>query len=237
MPPPTPVSAFVSYRDVKSIVLKRIQDKVWAPDSILPNEADLAREFSCTRTTVNRAMRELADEGYIERKRKAGTRVLKSPARHARFAIPLVRDAVTRSGAEYRYALSSCHQIAAPDWLRTRLGLAADQHVMHVRAMHYADNAPFQFEDRWINIASVPWVVDANFEAIGPNEWLVNEVPFTDIEMSFGAATLNAEIAAFLGVSQGEASFLGERTTWLKGNVVTFVRLYHAPGYRMTTRT
>lgn len=235
MPNPPHNSEFVSYRDIKATVLTRIQDKTWAPDTILPSEADLAIEFSCTRTTVNRAMRELADEGYIERKRKVGTRVLKSPTRHARFTIPLVRDEVEGNGSSYRYALSLREQKTAPGWLSARLNLPADQPVLHVICMHYANNAPFQYEDRWINIAAVPWITDADFSAVGPNEWLVNEVPFTDINMSFSAANLTADIAEFLGVSQGEASFVGERTTWLKGEVVTFVKLYHAPGFRMST--
>lgn len=236
MPNLVPTPEFVSYRDVKATVLQRIQEKIWAPDTILPSEVNLALEFSCTRTTVNRAMRELADEGYIERKRKVGTRVLKSPTRHARFAISLVREEIEARGSTYRYALSTCAQIVAPDWLRARLNLSDGQHVMHVTCMHYADNEPFQYEDRWINIASVPWVVDADFNALGPNEWLVNEVPFTDIEMSFSAVNLAADIADFLGSAPGDASFVAQRTTWLKGDVVTFVNLYHTSGYRMSTR-
>ena len=49
--------------------------------------------------------RTLAEEGFLERKRKAGTRVLNSPVRKAQFSIPLVRDEIAGTGAEYRYAL------------------------------------------------------------------------------------------------------------------------------------
>ena len=96
-----------SYRDIKETVLARIRSGEWQPDSLLPNEQDLAVEFSCTRTTVNRAMRELADEGFLERRRKAGTRVLSAPQRQARFTIPMVRDEVEALGGIYRYALVS----------------------------------------------------------------------------------------------------------------------------------
>ena len=90
----------------------------------MPGEVDLAEEFGCARATVNRAMRELADEGFIDRKRKAGTRIKSSPTRHAKFAIPLIRDEIENSGETYRYALIRRDTPKTPDWLRARLALS-----------------------------------------------------------------------------------------------------------------
>ena len=84
----------ISYHDIKAVALKRIRNKTWPLGSIMPGEVELAEEFGCARATVNRAMRELADEGFIDRKRKAGTRIKFSPTRHAKFAIPLIRDEI-----------------------------------------------------------------------------------------------------------------------------------------------
>ncbi len=91
-----------AFRDVKQDVRRRIVQGVWAPGALVPNEVDLAAEFQCSRATVNRAMRELAEEGLVERKRKAGTRVLKSPTRQARFNIPIVRKEIEARGLFYR---------------------------------------------------------------------------------------------------------------------------------------
>lgn len=225
-----------SYRDIKETVLARIRSGEWQPDSLLPNEQDLAVEFSCTRTTVNRAMRELADEGFLERRRKAGTRVLSAPQRQARFTIPKVRDEVEALGGIYRYALVSSVAERAPDWLCARLALKPDQHVMHVRCMHFNGNTPFQYEDRWIVIDSVPQVVNADFASIGPNEWLIQTVPFTNVELSFLASRADDSVAAFLDLPIGEPVFTGERITWLEGQPVTFAKMYFAAGYRMTTQ-
>lgn len=225
----------LSYRDIKKIVLDRIQNRTWLPDSILPNETDLAMEFSSTRTTVNRAMRELAEEGYLERKRKTGTRVLNSPTRQAKFTIPLVQDEIVSSGFAYRYWLVEQVSMPAPGWLAARLGLSNQQRVVHVRCMHYADNKPFQYETRWINAEVVPQVLEADFSTSGPNEWLVQTMPFTNVELSFSASKTDQELAGFLDASPGDPVFTAERITWLQNAPVTFVRLYFAPGYRMTT--
>lgn len=225
-----------SYKDIKQTVLRRIRSGEWRPDSLLPNEQELAVEFSCTRTTVNRALRELADEGFLERRRKAGTRVLSAPQRQARFTIPLVRDEIEALGGTYRYALISAEIQPAPDWLRARLALQAGDCVMHVRCMHYSGNAPFQYEDRWIVVESVPQVEQADFSEIGPNDWLVQTVPFTNVELTFLASRADISVAGFLDLPEGEPVFTAERITWLQGRPVTFAKMYFAAGYRMTTQ-
>lgn len=225
----------MSYRDIKQIVLDRIQTGIWLPEALLPSETDLAAEFSSTRTTVNRALRELAEEGYLERKRKAGTRVLKSPLRKAQFSIPLVRDEVTATGAAYRYSLVDRKAQAAPSWLAARLNLDRGQQVLYLRCMHFADNNPFQLEVRWIVTDVVPEVLQEPFEQSGPNDWLVEHVPFTNLELSFLASRADSEIAGFLGASTGDPVFTAERITWLRDAPVTYAKLYFVPGYRMTT--
>ncbi|MEM7544005.1 MAG: UTRA domain-containing protein [Pseudomonadota bacterium] len=223
----------IGYRKVKEIVMARIRSRHWPPDTILPGEADLAAELSCTRTTVNRAMQELAEDGIVERKRKAGTRVLPTPVRQARFTIPQVRTDIEGAGADYGYRLLSRDVAAAPGWLAARTGLAARSRMLHLTCLHLADGAPFQLEDRWVDVAAVPAILDADFDTSGPGEWLVREVPYTDIDVAFFAASLSAAQAARLGAAPGDASFVAERMTWLEGDLVTFVTLNFRPGHRM----
>ncbi|MDA7964522.1 GntR family transcriptional regulator [Ruegeria sp.] len=232
----TQSSDTTSYKDIKQTVLRRIRSGDWPPDMLLPNEQELAVTFSCTRTTVNRALRELAEEGFLERRRKAGTRVLSAPQRQARFSIPLIRDEIEALGGTYRYALVSSEAQPAPDWLAARLALSAGQQVQHVRCMHYSTNTPFQYEDRWIVIDSVPQVAQADFSEIGPNDWLVQTVPFTNVELTFLASRADATVAGFLDLPEGEPVFTAERITWLQGQPVTFAKLYFGAGYRMTTQ-
>lgn len=225
-----------SYHDIKASVLTRIRENIWPPGSNLPGEIELAKEFGCARATVNRAMRELVDEGILERKRKAGTKVKSSPTRRAQFSIPIIREEITNTGAKYRYNLVERKVIAAPGWLRSRINIPKGDKVLHLRCMHYADNDPYQFEERWINLAAVPNALEYDFEDIGPNEWLVREVPFTEGKFVFSATNASTEIANYLNTSDGTAIFTVERTTWLEKLNVTYARLYFSRDYKMTTR-
>ena len=62
---------FNSWQSVQEEVLARIHSRQWKPGDLIPNEADLAQEFGCARATVNRALQNLADEGLLDRRRKA----------------------------------------------------------------------------------------------------------------------------------------------------------------------
>lgn len=225
-----------TYRDVKADVLRRIADRSWGPGTLLPGEVDLAAEYGCARATVNRAMRELTDEGLLERKRRSGTRVRMAPLRQARFDIPVMREEIEALGAEYRYSLVETQVRVVPNWLRAQLGLAQGVMMRHVVCMHYADGAPYQFENRWINLAALPEAETADFSMVGPNEWLVRAVPYSEAEISFSAESATKTFAEYLGMKPGEPVFTVDRTTWWEGQPLTYVRLCFRRGHRMTTR-
>ena len=228
--------ARTGYRAVRADLLRRITRGDWGPGTLLPGEVELAASYGCARATVSRAMRELAQEGLVERRRKAGTRVRAAPRRQARFDIPLVRREIEARGATYRYALVSRRVVALPGWLRARLSLGAGEEALHLVCLHHADGAPYQHEDRWISLPALPGARGADFSQVGPNEWLVATVPFSEAEIAFLAAQADAALAAHLGCEPGAALFGIDRTTWWEGRALTHVRLRFAPGHRMTTR-
>lgn len=226
----------MGYQDIKAHILARIRSNIWPPGASVPNEVDLAAEFGCARATVSRAMRELVDEGILERKRKAGTKVKSAPTRRAQFAIPIIRHEIENTGAAYRYDLVERRVLNAPDWLRSRLELPMKTQVLHLNCMHYAGHNPYQFEDRWINLDAVPQAETFAFKDLGPNEWLVQEVPFTDGNLEFSATNATEKIADFMNVPKNTALFTAERTTWLNDQNVTYAKLYFARDHKMTTR-
>lgn len=232
-----PAQAKRSFRRIKADILDRIVGGEWSLGGALPRESDLADSYGCARATVNRALRELAQEGVLERRRKAGTRVRSAPTRQARFEIPLIRREVEAVGAAYRYALVDRAETEAPDWLRDRLGLTAPTApVLRLLCRHFAGEAPYAVEDRWISLAALPQARTVDFVATGPNEWLVAAAPFTQAEIAFSAIAADSAAAAFFSCAEGEALFRSERATWLDGAGLTHVRLTFRPGHRVSTR-
>lgn len=225
-----------TWREVMAEILHRITDGPWGPGTLLPGEVEMAEAFGCSRTTMNRALRAVADQGYLDRRRKTGTRVRMAPLREARFEIPRLRDEIEAAGAAYGYALIARRVGPAPQWLRDRMDLPESATAVHLLCVHYADDAPFQLEDRWINATALPQAADQDFAQTTPNEWLVATVPFSQVEVSFQAHAADATIAAHLNHAPGDPVFTVERATWWQDQAITLVTLSFAKGYRMTTR-
>src|ERR1700750_2846962 len=55
------------YEQIKAHITHKIQDGSWAPGERLPSESELVAQFGVARMTVNRALRELVEEGRIRR--------------------------------------------------------------------------------------------------------------------------------------------------------------------------
>ncbi|WP_082114076.1 GntR family transcriptional regulator [Kiloniella litopenaei] len=229
------ISEINSWQSVKAEVMRRILERIWLPGDMIPNEIDLAEEFGCARATVNRAMRALAEEGLLERRRKAGTRVALNPIRKATLEIPITRLEVEQRGWAWRHSVLERAETLPPVSVASRLGLSDDVEMLHVRSLHYADNHPFLYEDRWVNLSEVAAIRDVNLQAIDANEWLVQNTPLTKGDISFSAANATKQEAELLQTSEGEAIFVIDRTTWNGDIPVTIVRLAYTPGYRMHT--
>ena len=226
---------FRNWQTVRDEVRRRIHSREWPPGNLIPNEADLALEFGCARATVNRALRELADTGLLDRKRKAGTRVAAQPVARATVDIAVIRTEVEEKGGTYAYHLISREMTQPPVEISAAMKTRTSETLLHVRALHLADNAAYALEDRWINTSVVPGALSEDFEKISANEWLMAHAPYTAGNISFSAVQANAEEAEIMGVADQSALFAIDRLTWDHSVSVTKVRLLFSPGYQLRT--
>ncbi|MCC6000063.1 MAG: UTRA domain-containing protein [Pararhodobacter sp.] len=225
----------LGWQAIRDEALRRIHAREWAPGEMIPNEADLAQEFGCARTTVNRALRDLADAGFLDRRRKAGTRVALTPLRKATLEIPVISQEIEARGGTYGYALVSRRLGAAPIAVQNRLGLPAGARLLHVCALHLCDGVPYVYEDRWVNPVTVPGILQIDLGRINANAWLVQNVPYSRGELALSAAAADDAVASSLQCPASTAVFAMERITWMGEAPITLVTQYHAPGYRLTT--
>jgi len=178
---------FRNWQSVQDEVLRRIHAREWPPGALIPNEADLAVEFGCARSTVNRALRSLAENGLLDRRRKAGTRVAAHPVAKATIDIAVIRHEVEEHGAAYGYQLISREVAVPPARVSGTMKTRAQDKLLHVRALHLADDAAYAVEDRWINTALTPQAMDAPFDTLSANEWLLQHAPYTHGDIAFSA--------------------------------------------------
>ncbi|MBG6204989.1 GntR family histidine utilization transcriptional repressor [Labrenzia sp. EL_13] len=224
-----------SWTGIREVLLRRIHNRIWQPGELIPHEADLAEEFGCARTTVNRALRDLAESGLVIRKRRAGTRVAVNPPQRATLTIPIIREEVESLGRSYRHSVLERNLRALPPMLHGAFQVSLSEDVLFLKTLHFSDERPYAFEERHINLDAAPDARDLAFNEISANEWLVHNAPYTHGDLSFFAVNADETLCRKLDATTGTALFAMERITWAGEMPITHVRLIFAPGYRMRT--
>lgn len=222
-----------TWQSVRADVMARIRSGEWAPGMLIPTEHELALELGCARATVNRALRELADGGILQRRRKVGTRVTARASRRARLELPAIRDEVEALGQTLGYRLLDLTTAPAPAEARKALHLIAGTRVVQVTSLYRADDAPHCFEQIWLNADALPAFDVTTFETEPPHEWLARSVPVTQAQFSILAEPACAGAAEALGVPPGTPVLMIERTNSLNQIPVSFARQFYPPCYRL----
>lgn len=220
------------WQTVRDEALRRIRNHEWPAGERIPDEVDLAEELGCARATVNRALRDLADSGLLERRRRGGTTVTLNPVRKAVFSIPIIRKDIEARGQTAGYRLLSDTLAPVPAEIAAVLGADTPFEMRHIMAIYTTDDAPFCLEDRWLN----PEIAGAEvtFDALSANEWLVQTQSFSSGTLCFLALNAEPAQAALLGCAPG-AALLGLDRTTRNEHPITAVRLIYAPGHRVET--
>ncbi|MGH1540426.1 MAG: UTRA domain-containing protein [Arenicella sp.] len=222
-----------SHHTVRESIRQRIESGEWGLGALIPGEMALAEEYGCARTTINRALQTLADDGLVVRKRKGGTRVCQMPVHQAKFEIPIIREQVEAAGCRYRHQLITMKSKVPPSAILTRLQLPKGEKAVYMETIHLADDRPYAYEQRWVNLLAVPAITDAPLDEISANEWLLKTVPFSNGDVIFYAVNADKNVAEAIESDQGTAVFVIDRTTSFDDKVITTMKLYYREGYQL----
>lgn len=224
----------LGWREIKTEIARRINSREWPPGFLMPAETSLAVEFGCARATVNRAVRELADAGLVVRKRRAGTRVVENPIRKAQFRIPVIRSEVEQQGKLYTHRLLQRTVARPPAGVRALFRLSERGTALQLAALHLADDVPYAFESRWINLVTTPEARNVDFSLVSANEWLVKHAPYSGGSYTISAQAADDAAVDALNCKVGDPLVVVDRNTYdtdLCG--ITQVQLRYAVGHQL----
>lgn len=224
-----------AYERVRAEILRRITSQTWPAGQTLPHEEQLAEEFGVARGTMRRAMSDLVERGLIVRKRRAGTKVASRSAHSSTLTIPIVRTEISASGAQYGYKLLA-RECGGPELDPT--GHFSRAKLLRIASLHLADGQPYQLEERLISLEAVPQAADYDFSEVSPNEWLIEQVPYSAVRTVLRAESADRTQANHLKIATDSPVFVIERHTRLDSMPVTLVKMSHrAASFSITTTT
>ena len=206
---------------IRSDIEGRIRSGEWRPGARIPFEHELVKTYSCSRATVSKAMSGLARAGLIERRRKVGSFVAQPRIHSAVMAIPDLAQLIETRGEQHRWALLS-ESRRRSGWVPGNLTSSGT--LLALEGVHHAGERPFAFEERLIDLGTVPDAATANFRARSPGSWLLGHVAWSDARHRIAAVGAAPVQAGQLGLRPGAPCLQVERWTWRAGRFVTYVR-------------
>jgi GntR family histidine utilization transcriptional repressor len=219
------------YLQVKNLILRRIKSGHWSPESRIPSENELVASLGISRMTINRALRELAAEGLLVRRRGVGTFVA---ARESQFALLEVRNIAEEIVARGGVHSSDVHLLAreaAPVHIAEAMGVKTGAPVFHSIIVHRDQGVPVQLANRYVNPQVAPDFLQQDFTAITPSEYLMKVAAITEVEHVIEATMPDEKTRVLLEIDEHEPCLLLNRITWSEEIVATCNRFYY-PGNR-----
>ena len=219
------------YLKVKNHLREGIAAGHWVPGDLLPSEAELTQQFAVSRMTVNRALRELLQEGLIERLQGVGTFVAQLHKISSTLTVRDVHEEILARGHAHEARVHTLEKIRATATQAAEFGLKTGATLFHSLIVHLENGEPIQCEDRLVNPACAPDYLQLDFARSTPTQHLLEVAPLSEARYTIEALLPDEMEAKLLGIARREPCLVVKRITFSRGVPVTSVRLTH-PGSR-----
>jgi GntR family histidine utilization transcriptional repressor len=227
------------YVQIRDYINQKIESGHWPVGHQITTEVELTKQFSVSRMTVNKAIRDLVNEGKLQRKPRAGTFVCEKTekAQSPLLDIQNIAEEVKSRGNRYQSEVVHQQAILADVRIATQLGIMLNKDVYFSKIIHFENDMPIQLELRWVNPTHAPDYLKQDFSAITPNQYLSENCPLSAIEHTVEAIMPEEEVINALDLSHNEPCLLLNRRTWSKESLVSTALLYHpASKYKLSSK-
>lgn len=225
------MSALPRYQQLKQQIIGQISRGELKPRDRVPSENELVGSAGVSRMTANRALRELNDEGYVERVAGVGTFVADLQSASHVLEVRNIADEIARRGHRHSATVIAQEMTRAAEDIADSLRIDRGAPVFHLLLVHRENDVPIQLEDRYVAASFAPDCLEQDFCRQTPSAWLSAIAPLQEAEHRVRAAMPGREIRKYLQLGEREPCLVVIRRTWSHGQPVSLARLYH-PGSR-----
>ncbi|MEH6545174.1 MAG: histidine utilization repressor [Sneathiella sp.] len=219
------------YIQIKRLIVGKIQSGAWKAGDKIPTEHALVRDLDASRMTINRALRELTQDGVLARRQGSGTFVAPAKLETGLLEIKNIADEIKSRGNQHNSEILVLQTVVAPDDISIVMSGTVGNSFFHCVLLHRENGEPVQLEDRYVNPGQVPNFLKQDFALETPSGFLIRTVPYSRADHRISAEIPSAEQKELLNLKEDEPVLTLERHTYVEDNVITTVRLYH-PGSR-----
>ncbi len=213
-----------------------IRDGDVLPGDRIDTEVELAAKLGLSRPTVRQAIQDLVNRGLLVRRRGVGTQVLHAQMRRS-VELTSLYDDLSEAQHSPSTSVLSISIKPADEKIAEELRIPVGDRVLNLKRLRMMDGRPLAIMRNWLP-AAILTTTKEELEGTGLYELLRHHgVNLRIANQRIGAASATAADARLLGVKQGSALLVMERTAFDDtGRVVeTSSHKYRADSYSFET--
>lgn len=219
------------YLRIKALLKRDLARGRYPPGARMPSESELCERFQVSRMTVGRALRELVDEGLVERVKGLGTFAAQPHRVASMLTIRDIHEEIAARGHTHTARVQLAREEQAKGPVAGQLEIPPGSRVFHTLIVHCENGVPLQCEDRYVNPAAAPDYLSTDFTTITPTGYLLRVAPLWEAQFSIAATLPTAQEAGLLDIDPAEPCLVVVRRTESQRIPITVARLTH-PGSR-----
>ena len=225
------------YQQIKNAIVEKIHSGDWQPGQLIPSENQLAEALGASRMTINRPLRELANEGLLRRVHGLGTFVSEPPRQASLIKLQSIAEEIKSQGKSHRAHVLTLNKVKAKTLLAERMDVQKNTTLFHIVVVHYQDEVPIQIESRYVNPAVVPEFMQVDFNHTTPADYLISTIRPDEMEHIVQAVMPDDFVCRHLAIAATEPCLSLQRRTWINGQIVTSAELvYPSSRYELGAR-
>jgi len=219
------------YLQLKQAISLQISNGSLQPNQRVPSESELVKSFKISRMTANRALRELSSEGLLVRIQGVGTFVADTKPHSELLEIHNIADEIIGRGHHHSCKQIELIRLKAKPEQALNLGVRTNHEIFKSLLVHYENELPVQYEERYVNAELVPEYMEQDFTKITPHAYLMKVAPLTEGEHLVEAVKPDEYECQLLQIELDEPCLKVNRRTWSGKEIISSSRLLY-PGSR-----
>ncbi|EPI00891.1 MULTISPECIES: GntR family transcriptional regulator [unclassified Enterococcus] len=194
------------YIQIHDQLKNEIEKGVWKIGDRLPSERELAAKFNVSRMTLRQAIKNLADEGILERKIGSGTYVASEKVQEKMSGTTSFTE-IMKSQNRIPSSKTVSYFLTSPSSSEMeKLSLDKDETILRMERIRYADNVPICFE-----VASIPQKLIEGYSKAEITDSFYHTLEqkggkkIGHANQTISAMLASEQIAEYLEIKRGEA--------------------------------
>jgi GntR family transcriptional regulator len=215
------------YYQLQEVLENLIEQGYYKPDQKLPSENKLKEYLGISRSTAQRAIKNLVDRGLAYRIQGKGTFVANKSITYSIVASLSFSAEMIGMNKIVRSKLICADEIKAHKLISTMLKTDENTRFYSIQRLRYVDDYPIALQTSYLPVKLVPGLIDKDVEEHSMFMTIKNEygLNITDAHETLQAVKATPYEADLLDIREGDPVFLLERITKIDtGDIIEFVK-------------